>query len=341
MPQTPLLAQAPIADSDRYSRQILFPGIGPEGQQRLARAHAAIVGVGATGAATASLLARAGVGRLTLIDRDIVEPSNLQRQVLFDEADAAAAAPKAEAARAKIAQFNSAIHVEACIADLVPSNIESLLAGASLFLDCTDNFETRYLLNDHAVQQGKPWIYAGAIAAQAATMTILPASSKRDIRHAERSEEPLHFDPANTASACLACLFPTPPAGPTETCDTAGILGAAVNLAASLQTAEALKILAGHPELLRRTFLSVDLWTNSTPPSPTRTARCAITGDSHTWPAPPVRTSRCAAATPCRFMSIAGPSRSPTCRGACSLTPTSPNSAPTRCCSGFAAARTR
>jgi adenylyltransferase/sulfurtransferase len=237
-----------IADSDRYSRQILFPGIGPEGQQRLARAHAAVIGIGATGAATASLLARAGVGHLTLIDRDIVELSNLQRQILFDEADAAAATPKAAAARAKIAQFNSAIQVEAQITDLVPANIHALLGDAHLLLDCTDNFETRYLLNDYAVQQSKPWIYAGAIAAQAATMTILPVGFS--------TRYPLSPTP------CLACLFPTPPSGQTETCDTAGILGAAVNFAASIQTAEALKILTGQPELLRRTFLAIDLWTN-------------------------------------------------------------------------------
>ena len=244
MPQT----SPKIADSDRYSRQILFPGIGSEGQQRLARAHAAVIGVGATGAATASMLARAGVGRLTLIDRDIVEPSNLQRQILFDEADAAAATPKAEAARAKIAQFNSGVEVEARIADLVPGNIHELLGEAHLLLDCTDNYETRYLLNDFAVQQAKPWIYAGAIAAQAATMTILPLTLPSSVF-------PL-------SSACLACLFPTAPSGAIETCDTAGILGASVNLAASLQTAEALKILTGQPRLLRRTFLSIDLWSN-------------------------------------------------------------------------------
>jgi adenylyltransferase/sulfurtransferase len=229
------------AQHDRYSRQILFPGIGREGQRKLAQSRIAIVGVGATGAAAASLLARAGVGHLTLIDRDIVEPSNLQRQILFDEADAAAATPKAEAARGKIASFNSAVAVEAHIADLVPGNIHDLLAGADLILDCTDNFETRYLLNDYAVQQAKPWIYAAAIGAYAATMNILPTPSR---------------------TACLACLFPTPPSGAVETCDTAGILGAAVNLAASLQTAEALKFLTGQPELMRRTFLSFDLWTN-------------------------------------------------------------------------------
>ena len=226
-------------DPVRYSRQILFPGIGERGQQMLAAARVAVIGVGATGAATASLLARAGVGHLILIDRDFVEPSNLQRQILFDEADAHASLPKAEAARRKIASFNSAITVEPVIADLVPGNIHELLTGAQLLLDCTDNFETRYLLNDFAVQQSIPWIYAAAIGAYAATMTILPAQT-----------------------ACLACLFPTPPSGPVETCDTAGILGSAVNLAASIQAAEALKLLTGQPDLVRRTLLSLDLWTN-------------------------------------------------------------------------------
>jgi adenylyltransferase/sulfurtransferase len=228
-----------LPDPIRYSRQILFSGIGARGQQQLSEARIAVIGVGATGAATASILARAGVGHVTLIDRDFVEPSNLQRQILFDEADAEAALPKAEAARRKIAAFNSGIAVEAVIADLIPGNIHELLAEAHLLLDCTDNFETRYLLNDYSVQQSKPWIYAAAIGAYAATMTILP-----------------------THTACLACLFPTPPAGTVETCDTAGILGSAVNLAASLQSAEALKILTGQPELLRRTLFSFDLWTN-------------------------------------------------------------------------------
>jgi adenylyltransferase/sulfurtransferase len=229
----------PIADPVRYSRQILFPGIGASGQQRLSAARIAIIGVGATGAATASLLARAGVGHITLIDRDFVEPSNLQRQILFDEADALAALPKAEAARRKIAAFNSAITVDAVIADLIPANIHELLARAHLLLDCTDNFETRYLLNDFAVEQSIPWIYAAAIGATAATMTILPQQT-----------------------ACLSCLFPIPPYGAVETCDTAGILGSAVNLAASIQSAEALKLLTGQPNLIRRTLLSVDLWTN-------------------------------------------------------------------------------
>ena len=229
----------PISPDDRYSRQILFPGIGPHGQALLAQARVVLVGVGATGAACASLLARAGIGHLTLIDRDFVEPSNLQRQILFDEADAHDALPKAEAARRKIALFNSAVHVEAAIADLVPANIRTLLQGAHLLLDGTDNFETRYLLNDYAVEQSVPWIYAAALGSYAATMTILPGQT-----------------------ACLACLFPTPPAGAVETCDTAGILATAVNFAASLQTTEALKLLTHQPHLLRRTLLSYDLWTN-------------------------------------------------------------------------------
>jgi adenylyltransferase/sulfurtransferase len=235
-------------DRERYSRQILFPGIGESGQERIARSHVGLVGCGATGAASASLLARAGVGTLTLIDRDFVESSNLQRQVLFDEADAAASLPKAEAARRKIALFNSEVTVHARIADLVPANIVELLAGCDLILDATDNFETRYLINDFAVQQGRPWIYAAAVGAYAATMNILPAEADTTSRY--------------TPTACLACVFPKPPSGPVETCDTSGILSTAVNLAASIQVTEALKFLTGQPHLMRRSLLSFDLWTN-------------------------------------------------------------------------------
>ena len=260
---------------DRYSRQILFPGIGYTGQALLAQAHVVLVGVGATGAASASLLARAGVGHLTLIDRDFVEPSNLQRQILFDEADAEAALPKAEAARRKIAQFNSAIQVQAIVADLTPANIHPLCAPAQLLLDCTDNFEARYLLNDYAVQQGKPWIYAGAVGARAATMTILPRSATKPVATTPGAQAPGDQAPgapgldsqtwegaAVTPTACLACLFPAPPAGTVETCDTAGILAMAVNLAASMQSVEALKLLTGQSQHLRRTFFSTDLWLN-------------------------------------------------------------------------------
>ena len=179
------------------------------------------------------------MGAIGLIDRDFVESSNLQRQVLFDEEDARAALPKAEAARRQIARFNSSVTVQAHGKDLVPENIHALLEDADLVLDATDNFETRYLLNDWAVQQGKPWIYAGAVGAYALTMNILPGDT-----------------------ACLACVFPAAPRGPVETCDTAGILGMAVNLAASISTTEALKYLIGEKTAMRRTLLSHDLWTN-------------------------------------------------------------------------------
>ncbi len=250
----------PIADKDRYSRQVLFAGIGELGQQRLAASHVAIVGCGAMGAASASLLARAGIGTLTLIDRDFVEPSNLQRQVLFDEADAQESLPKAAAARRHIAQFNSRVTVHAHIADLIPGNIAELLSGSDahaippvdIILDATDNFETRYLINDFAVQQGKPWIYAAAIGAYAATMNILPVG----LQLATDNLQPATVPP----TACLACIFPKPPSGNVDTCDTAGILSTAVNLAASIQVTEALKFLTGQPNLMRRTLLSFDLW---------------------------------------------------------------------------------
>ncbi|MBN9617521.1 MAG: thiamine biosynthesis protein ThiF [Acidobacteriales bacterium 59-55] len=252
-----------IADQERYSRQILFPGIGAAGQQRLGSAHVAVIGVGATGAASASLLARAGVGTLALIDRDFVEPSNLQRQVLFDEADALESLPKAEAARRKIALFNSAVTVQAHIADLVPANIAELLGSADLILDATDNFETRYLLNDYAVQQSRPWIYAAAIGAYAATMNVLPGAAN--------------------PTACLACIFPKPPSGPVETCDTSGILATAVNFAASIQVTEALKFLTGQPNLMRRSLLSFDLWTSERSEISTARPRpdCAVCGQRH------------------------------------------------------------
>jgi molybdopterin/thiamine biosynthesis adenylyltransferase len=224
---------------ERYSRQVLYPGIGERGQRQLAASHVAVVGCGGTGAAAAALLARAGVGTLTLVDRDFVEESNLQRQVLFDEADAREALPKAEAARRKIAQFNSRTEVQAHVADLVPSNIHALLGQAAIVLDATDNFETRYLLNDYAVEQRRPWIYAAAVGAYAATMNILPGET-----------------------ACLACLFPKPPAGMVATCDTAGILNTAVNFAASVEVTEALKFLVGARDKMRRTLLGRDLWTN-------------------------------------------------------------------------------
>ena len=224
---------------DRYSRQVLFPGIGREGQQRLDQGRVAIVGCGATGACVSGLLARAGVGHLTIIDRDYVEPSNLQRQSLFDEADAAESLPKAIAAARKIAAFNSEVQTTPVVADLTPENIEQLLANADLILDATDNFETRYLINDFAIKHGRPWIYAAAVASYAVTMNILPGET-----------------------ACLACMFPAPPHGTVETCDTAGILNSAVNLIGSIEATEAIKFLVGAKDKLRRTLISFDVWSN-------------------------------------------------------------------------------
>ena len=224
---------------ERYSRQVLFPPIGAEGQKRLAAARIAIVGSGATGSALSSLLARAGIGYLRLIDRDYVEPSNLQRQVLFDEADAAESLPKAIAAARKISAFNSEIVVEPHSVDLTPDNAAELLAGVDMVLDGTDNFETRYLINDYAVSEGVPWIYTAAVGSYGVTLTVLPGET-----------------------ACLACIFPDSPRGIVETCDTSGILNSAVNLMASIAATEAMKLAIGARDKLRRTLLSYDVWSN-------------------------------------------------------------------------------
>src|SRR6202166_3580470 len=224
---------------ERYSRQVLFAGIGAEGQQRLLESRVVIIGCGATGSALASLLARAGVGSLRIIDRDYVEASNLQRQMLFDETDAAESVPKAIAASRKIAQFNSQVVAEPQVSDLTPENADQLLGGVQLILDGTDNFETRYLINDYAVKNSLPWIYVAAVGSYALTMNIVPGET-----------------------ACLSCLFPEGPAGVVETCDTAGILNSAVNLAASIATTEALKLLTGARQQLRTTLLSHDLWSH-------------------------------------------------------------------------------
>jgi adenylyltransferase/sulfurtransferase len=222
---------------DKYSRQILFAPIGEEGQQRLLASSAVIVGCGAIGAATASLLTRAGVGKLRIIDRDFVEPSNLQRQTLFDEADALAALPKAIAAERKLRSINSSVSVEGLVADLSPHNAADLLAPFDLILDGTDNFETRFLINDFAVKNGKPWIYAAAVASYGLSMTIRPE-----------------------ATPCLACLMDTQQRDLEETCDTIGVLGPIVNLIASLEAAEAMKLLSGDVDALHARLISCDVW---------------------------------------------------------------------------------
>jgi molybdopterin/thiamine biosynthesis adenylyltransferase len=226
---------------ERYSRQILFRGIGVEGQRRLAAGRVAIVGCGATGSALTQLLARAGVGKLRIIDRDYVEASNLQRQSLFDEADAEESLPKAIAAARKIAALNSEIVVEARVEDVVPHNIEALLEGMDVILDGTDNFETRYLVNDYAVKASLPWIYAAAVGSYGVTLNVLPGKT-----------------------ACLACIFPDTPRGMVETCETSGILNTAVNVVASVAATEAVKLLVGGEALgrLRETLWSLDVWTN-------------------------------------------------------------------------------
>jgi adenylyltransferase/sulfurtransferase len=225
------------ADRLRYSRQILFPGIGEAGQERLLGAHAAIVGCGALGSFQAGALARAGVGRLTLIDRDFVEPGNLHRQWLFEESDAAQALPKAVAAARAIARINSGVAARAVVSDLVPANIAELLEGADVLLDGTDNFQTRYLLNDYAVSRGVPWLYGAAVGGYGLTLPVIPGRT-----------------------ACLRCVFPEPPVRAQPTCETAGILNATVSAVASLQVADALKILSGHADAVRSRITTIDAW---------------------------------------------------------------------------------
>ena len=224
---------------ERYSRQVLFTGIGSHGQECLLDSWVVIVGCGATGSSVASLLTRAGVGNLRIVDRDFVESSNLQRQTLFDENDARESLPKAIAACRKLASFNSDVKAEASVNDLRPENVSTLLAGAQLVMDGTDNFETRYLLNDYCVQNSVPWIYTAAVGSYAATMNVIPGET-----------------------ACLSCIFPQSPTGLVETCETSGILNSAVNFAASLAATEAIKLLTNCTSKLRRTLLSYDVWSN-------------------------------------------------------------------------------
>jgi molybdopterin-synthase adenylyltransferase len=226
---------------EKYSRQILFVGLGEAGQQRLLESSAVLVGCGALGTAAANLLVRSGVGRLRIIDRDFVEPSNLQRQTLFEEADARDALPKAVAAERRLRAINSGVRVLGIVADLDAQNAAELLAGFPLILDGTDNFATRLLLNDFAVSAGAPWIYAAAVGSYGVTMTILPGKT-----------------------ACLACLLESPEkdsaAGIEETCDTVGVLNAIVGVIASIEAAEAMKLLAGKTEALHGRLIAADVW---------------------------------------------------------------------------------
>lgn len=225
---------------ERYSRQILYPGIGREGQQKLANSRVVVIGCGALGAMHAEMLSRAGVGRLLLIDRDFIEESNLQRQIMFEERDVAERLPKAVAAAERIRRINSDVVVEPVVRDVNYSNIENLIRDADLVMDGTDNFEVRYLINDAAVKLNIPWIYGAVVGAYGVQMTILPR-----------------------VTPCLRCVFPEMPApGASPTCDTAGVILPAIAAVSAWQVTEAMKILTGRTDRLHGSLIQIDLWEN-------------------------------------------------------------------------------
>ncbi|WP_435015850.1 ThiF family adenylyltransferase [Tundrisphaera sp. TA3] len=223
---------------DRYSRQVRFPNLGEAGQRRLMQSRVTICGCGALGTVLANHLVRAGVGHIRLVDRDFIETHNLQRQILFDEDDVASNLPKAEAAARKLRRINSSVTIEPVVTDIDHTNILDLVADADLILDGTDNFETRYLINDAAVKLGKPWIFGGVIGSEGQTMTIRPGKTP-----------------------CLRCLIEdNPPPGMTPTCETAGVLGPAVSVIASFEAVEAIKLLSGADSALNTELIMVDVW---------------------------------------------------------------------------------
>ncbi len=226
--------------NERYSRQILFPEIGKAGQQKLLRSRVLLVGCGALGCSHAEMLARAGVGKLRIVDRDFVELTNLQRQTLFTESDAAERLPKAVAAKSRISAINSDIDVEAVVADVNNSNIESLIKGCDVVIDGTDNFQIRYLLNDACVKFGVTWIYGAVVSSYGTTMTIIPGRTP-----------------------CLRCIFDEmPDAGSSPTCDTAGVIMPIIATVSATQVAETMKILVGDNDALHRSLLQFDVWAN-------------------------------------------------------------------------------
>ena len=226
----------------RYSRQEIFTPIGPAGQANLRAARVAVVGCGALGSQLAETMVRAGVGVVRLIDRDIVEESNLQRQTLFTEADAAALRPKALAAAARLGTVNSDVTIEPVVDDLTWENARVLLAGIDLFLDGTDNFDTRYVLNDLSIETSIPWIYGACVGSYGLVLPILRGDRK---------------------TPCLRCVLgDAPPSGSSPTCDTAGVIAPIVQVIAGLQGAEALKLLSGHPEAVSVGLVSIDVWTS-------------------------------------------------------------------------------
>lgn len=252
------------ADMHRYHRQMLLLGIGEEGQQRLRESHALVVGCGALGCVIIDSLARAGVGTLTIVDRDVVEITNLQRQILYDEADVNAGTPKAMAAKARVGRINSEITVHAHVDDFSPRNASRFFGsgdgsdGVDIILDGLDNFETRYLLNDLAVQRGIPYIYGGAVGTTGVSMAIIPSSVKLPGAKPQAA-----VSSKEQSTPCLRCVFPeAPPPGTSPTCDTAGVLGPVVMMIAAHQAAQAIKVLTGNLDAVDRSLLSIDAWTN-------------------------------------------------------------------------------
>ncbi|MBI3286591.1 MAG: ThiF family adenylyltransferase [Chloroflexi bacterium] len=229
-----------MSELDRYIRQTLFAPLGEAGQLKLLSSSVLLVGCGALGSHVADRLVRAGVGRLVIVDRDYIELSNLQRQALFDEDDIEAGLPKSIAAAEKLRRINSQVEIEPRVADVNYTNIEELLEGIQLVMDGSDNFETRYLINDACVKHHLPWIYGGSIANYGMTMTIRPYQT-----------------------ACLRCLFPeAPPPGSAPTCDTVGVLNAVPATIAAIQSSEAIKLLAGVSQL-NPGLIHIDLWENT------------------------------------------------------------------------------
>lgn len=242
-------------DLARYHRQMLLSGFGEAGQRRLLDSTALVLGCGALGSVAADMLARAGVGHLVIADRDFIELTNLQRQVLFDERDVTDAIPKAEAAKRRIAQINSEIQITAIVDDINHASIERHARGADILVDGLDNLETRYLANDVAVKNGMPYVYGAAVGTTGMAFAIMPHTS------VDADWETLNGD--SLATPCLRCLFDEPPApGTMPTCDTVGVMGSAVGLVANFQVTETLKILTGNFNSVSRTLLNVDVWTN-------------------------------------------------------------------------------
>lgn len=260
-----------MTDISRYHRQTLLPGFGEEGQRKLLDSSALIVGCGALGTVIANMLARAGVGHLVIVDRDFIEMTNLQRQVLFDEQDVKDAIPKAEAAKRKIAGINSQVRVTAIVDDVNHTNVEKLIElgqdangkpkRVDIIVDGVDNFETRYVVNDVAVKLGIPYIYGGAVGTVGASYAILPHTPGNA---APWEKLDINGKTENLATPCLRCIFEeAPPPGLNPTCDTAGVLGPVVSIISNYQCVEALKVLTGNYAALNKAMLSVDVWENT------------------------------------------------------------------------------